>query len=175
MNSSAIYYHGFESWESNANAVNFLIYSSRRGARGRVVGWGTVLQSGRSWVWFPIKSLDFFFRWHNPSSRTMALGSTQPPTEMSTRNIPGRPARKSWQPYRHLWADCLEDVGTSTSHNPMGLHGLFYRNSFTLYLYSLRRRINTGTTFVFISLRWNISNCKCICFWMLHRIQVVYK
>jgi hypothetical protein len=27
------------------------------------------------------------FQWHNPSGRTMALGSTQPLTEMSTRNI----------------------------------------------------------------------------------------
>jgi hypothetical protein len=34
----------------------------------------------------------------NPSSRTMALGSTQPLTEMSTTNLPGskgRPARKA--------------------------------------------------------------------------------
>jgi hypothetical protein len=30
-----------------------------------------------------------FFNWLNPSSRTMALGSTQPLTEMSTRNLPG--------------------------------------------------------------------------------------
>jgi hypothetical protein len=30
-----------------------------------------------------------FFNWPNPSSRTMALGSAQPLTEMSTRNIPG--------------------------------------------------------------------------------------
>jgi hypothetical protein len=39
-----------------------------------------------------------FFNWPNPSSRTMALGSTQPLTEMSTRKIPGgkaRPARKA--------------------------------------------------------------------------------
>ena len=28
-----------------------------------------------------------FFHWHNPSDRTMALGSTQPLTEMSTRSI----------------------------------------------------------------------------------------
>jgi hypothetical protein len=28
-----------------------------------------------------------FFYWHNPSGRTVALGSTQPLTEMSTRNI----------------------------------------------------------------------------------------
>jgi len=27
------------------------------------------------------------FHWHNPSSRTMALGLTQPLTEMNTRNI----------------------------------------------------------------------------------------
>jgi hypothetical protein len=28
-------------------------------------------------------------KWPNPSSRTMTLGSTQPLTEMSTRNLPG--------------------------------------------------------------------------------------
>jgi hypothetical protein len=31
----------------------------------------------------------FFFNLHNPFSRTMAMGSTQPVTEMSTRNLPG--------------------------------------------------------------------------------------
>ena len=44
------------------------------------------------------------FRRHNPSSRTMALGSTQPLTEMSTRNISwGVKAGGAygWQPY-HL-------------------------------------------------------------------------
>jgi hypothetical protein len=30
-----------------------------------------------------------FFNLSNPSSRTMALGSTQPLTEMSARNLPG--------------------------------------------------------------------------------------
>jgi hypothetical protein len=30
------------------------------------------------------------FHWHNPSDRTMALGSTQPITEMSTRSISWR-------------------------------------------------------------------------------------
>jgi hypothetical protein len=30
-------------------------------------------------------------------------------------------------PYRrHLWADCLQNVGAPTSHKPMGLHGLLY-------------------------------------------------
>jgi hypothetical protein len=39
-----------------------------------------------------------FFNWPNPSSRPMTLGSTQPLTEVSTRNLPGgkrRPARKA--------------------------------------------------------------------------------
>jgi hypothetical protein len=39
-----------------------------------------------------------FFNQPNPSSDTMVLGSTQPLTEMSTRNVPGgkgRPGRKS--------------------------------------------------------------------------------
>jgi hypothetical protein len=67
------------------------------GARGKVVGWGTMLEAGRSRIRFPMRSLDFF-NWSNPSSRTMALGSTQPLTEMSARNIPGgkgRPVRKA--------------------------------------------------------------------------------
>ena len=31
--------------------------------------------------------IGIFFHWYNPSDRTMVLGSTQPLTEMSTRNI----------------------------------------------------------------------------------------
>jgi hypothetical protein len=39
-----------------------------------------------------------FFSWPNPSSRTMALGSTKALTEISTRILPeckGRPVRKA--------------------------------------------------------------------------------
>jgi hypothetical protein len=49
----------------------------------------------------PVETIRIF-NWPNPSSRTMSLGSTQPLTEMSTRNLPGRggggkerPARKA--------------------------------------------------------------------------------
>jgi hypothetical protein len=70
--------------------ITMLIYILLQtlGARGSVVGWGTMLQAGRSRFRFLMRSLDFFYL-PNPSSRTMALGSTQPLTEMSTRNIPG--------------------------------------------------------------------------------------
>jgi hypothetical protein len=96
----------------------------KKGACNSVIGWGTMLPAGRSQVQVPMRSLDFF-NWPNPSSRTMVLGSTQPVTEMSTSNI----VRiflgvKGWQPCRYLRANCLENVGTSTSHNPMGLHCL---------------------------------------------------
>jgi hypothetical protein len=56
-----------------------------------------MLQDGRSRVSFPMRSLNFF-NLHNRSGRTMALWSTQPLTEMSTRNLPGgegRPGRKA--------------------------------------------------------------------------------
>jgi hypothetical protein len=64
---------------------------------------------GRRWIWstnatsrqvagsFPDEVIGFF-NWPNLSSRTMALGSTQPLTEMSTSNLPrgeGRVARKA--------------------------------------------------------------------------------
>jgi hypothetical protein len=58
---------------------------------GSVVRCGTTLQVRWSRVRFPMRSLDF-------AVDLMAIGSTQPLTEMSTRNLPGgigRPARKA--------------------------------------------------------------------------------
>jgi hypothetical protein len=56
-----------------------------------------MLQAGRSPVRVPDEVN--FFNSPNPSSPTMALESTQPLTEMSTRNLPGgkkRPACKAY-------------------------------------------------------------------------------
>jgi hypothetical protein len=55
-----------------------------------------MLQDGSSRVPVPMRWI--FLNWPNPSSRTMALGSTQPLTETSTRDlsgVKGRPARKA--------------------------------------------------------------------------------
>jgi len=52
-----------------------------KGARGGAVGWGTALQG------CGFDGAIGIFHWHNLSGRTMALGLTQPLTEMSTRNI----------------------------------------------------------------------------------------
>jgi hypothetical protein len=56
-----------------------------------------MLQTGRWWVRVSMRWI-FFFNLPNHSSRTMALGSTQPLTEMNTRNVPEgkkRPARRA--------------------------------------------------------------------------------
>ena len=53
------------------------------------------------------------FHWYKPSGRTMALGSTQPPTEMSTRKISwGVKAAGAyvWQPY-HLQVTTIMKSG----------------------------------------------------------------
>jgi hypothetical protein len=71
--------------------------------------------------------VDFFFNLPNPASRTMALGSTQPLTEMSTRNFyvgkVGLRVRLTTLP-PSVSQLSRENVGASTSHNPMDLHGL---------------------------------------------------
>jgi hypothetical protein len=55
-----------------------------------------MLQTGRSPVRIP-DEVDFF-NLPNPSSRTMALGWTQPLTEISTRKLPGGKKQPAHRP-----------------------------------------------------------------------------
>jgi hypothetical protein len=69
------------------------------------------------------------------------LESTQPRTEVSTRNLPGGKGGSSawgWQPHRHLWANCLENVGAFMSQNPVGLYNLLQGQ---LYFFSLVKAV----------------------------------
>jgi hypothetical protein len=54
------------------------------GEHSSVDGWGAMLQAGKLKVWVP-KRLLIFFNEPILSSCTMALGFTEPLTEMSTR------------------------------------------------------------------------------------------
>jgi hypothetical protein len=68
-----------------------------------------MLQAGRSPVQVSDEVNFFFFNLPHPSSRTMALGSIQPLTKMSTRELPGgkkRPARRADK----LAAICVPNV-----------------------------------------------------------------
>jgi hypothetical protein len=62
----------------------FRIFTILLGSRGTIVGSGTILQERRLRVRVPMRWF-FFFNLPKPSSRTMALESTQPLTEISTR------------------------------------------------------------------------------------------
>jgi len=68
----------------------------------------------------------------NPSGRAIVLGSTQPLTEMSTRNISWLvkgDGAYGWQPYHHP-VTLSWNLGTLTSWNPLGhsrpVTGLLY-------------------------------------------------
>jgi hypothetical protein len=100
------------------------------GARGSVVAWGTTLQAGRSRVPFPMRSFIWFFNWPIPSSRTMALVSTQPLKKLVPEIFLGvksgrRVELTTLPPSMNLMS---ENVGASTSRNPKGLHVLYSDN-----------------------------------------------
>ena len=69
-----------------AYIIIFSTYIFVFGARGGAVGWRTAATSQKVAGSIP-EGLIGIFHLHNPSDRTMALGSTQPLTEMSTSNI----------------------------------------------------------------------------------------
>jgi hypothetical protein len=97
------------------------------GVCGSVVGWGTMLQIGRSQVRFPVRSLVCSFDLNLPASiwprgRLSVLQKWVAGIFLGVKG--GQHVRlTTWT----LWADCLENVGAVTSHNPMGLHGLLQR------------------------------------------------
>jgi len=67
------------------------------------------------------------FHWHNPSSRTMALGLTLSLTEMSTRNISWRVSAYGWQPYHiHVQKSVLKSGSLNLLEPSRPVMGLLY-------------------------------------------------
>jgi hypothetical protein len=78
-----------------------------------------------------------FFSWPDPSSGTMALGPTQPLTEMSTRNLP---RGKGWPVHNadNLAAICeltVKKMQEPRSFTTLQASMAHQRNSFTFLLY----------------------------------------
>jgi hypothetical protein len=117
-----------DSWLGTSRII--ISFHQQRGYKGKgssIDGWGTILQAGRSRVQVPIWSLFFSIYLILPAA-LWVLGLTQLLTKMSTRNtkkmfLESRAGSYGWQFLRHLWADCLDNVGSSTSLNSTGLHG----------------------------------------------------
>jgi hypothetical protein len=89
--------------------------------------------------------------WHNLSGRTMALGSTQPLTEMSTRNISwGVKATIGTFMCRLSW-----NLGASTSRNPQGMSRLVMGLLYLLQLYAGVRGATVGWSTALQAGRWH--------------------
>jgi hypothetical protein len=85
-----------------------------------------------------------FFNLPNPSNRIMAPGSTQPPTEMSTRNLPGgkgRPARKA-DSLTTIWEPIVWKMWESRRLTILWASTVCYRNSFTFILTCTHSRVS---------------------------------
>jgi hypothetical protein len=74
----------------------------------------------------------------------MALGSTQPLIEMSTRNLPGGEGRSARKAHLKVRFEPIIEKKCGTSHNPMGLQGLLqgwlYSVKTLCYLQYAKRR-----------------------------------
>jgi hypothetical protein len=94
-----------------------------------------MLQAGRLPVRVP-DEVDFFSL-PDPSSRTMALGSTQPLTEMSIRKFSGSKGGRfvGLTTLPPSVSRMSENVRASTSHSPKDLRGL-YKDSFMFYTFT---------------------------------------
>ena len=132
-----------------------------RGVRGGAVGWGTAVQAGRSRVRFPMVSLEFFIDIILPAT-LWPWGSTQPLTEMSTRNIfwgLRRPVRRA-DNLTTFMCRLSWNLGTSTSRNPQGLSRAVMGLLYLLPLYILRNEMHCCSHKVIKLLRGSPSPCS---------------
>jgi hypothetical protein len=88
-------------------------------------------QAGRSRDRVPMR---WIFCFLFPSSRTMALGSTQPLTEMSTKNHPGVKGGRRVRLTTLTPSDCVDKVWEPRRLTTLWAFATFYKDSFTLPL-----------------------------------------
>jgi hypothetical protein len=101
---------------------------------GSVVGWDTMLQTGRSRGWLSMRSLDFSIDLILPTLGLIQL--------LKQKWIPGMFLGAKWGRcvrltlHRHLWVDCLQ-MWEPRRVTTLWASTACYRVSFTFYLYSI--------------------------------------
>jgi hypothetical protein len=89
----------------------------------------------------------------------MALESTQPLTEMSTRNLPGgkeRPVRKAHSFAAILWADCLDKMWEPRRLTALSASTACYRGSFTIFRMDGVQK-HSNLRIIVVDLKWTVS------------------
>jgi hypothetical protein len=101
------------------NCFHYRLLKQNANSQFCEVRWGgTMLQAGRSRVRFPMRLILPAALW--PCDRLSLCQKWVPGIFLGVKGS----RRVSRQSHHHLSADCLENVGSSTSHNPMDLYGL---------------------------------------------------
>jgi hypothetical protein len=109
------------SWCWLPNVHWFSFWSTRQRAGHAAAQWLRHCATNRK-VAGSIPDIVFgIFHWHNPSRLTMALGFTQPLTEMSTRSIFWRIKTTRADNFTTFMYQLSWNLGASTSWNPQGL------------------------------------------------------
>jgi hypothetical protein len=92
-----------------------------------------MLQAGRSRVQDPMRWMKFLIYLILQAALGPGVSSASIRNECQKQKNASREQRavgaSDWQPYRRLWADCLDNVGSLTCRNPIGLHGLDSRQN----------------------------------------------
>jgi len=111
------------------------------------------------------------FHWHNPSIRTMALGLTQPVTEMSTGDISWGVREADvwgWQPY-HLHVLIVLKSGTLNLLEPSGpvqaCNRIALQEAFTQQHHAIFQKIWISGTAVLITCFYSNANVCWNCEW----------
>jgi hypothetical protein len=121
-----------------------------RGARGSVVGWGAMLQAGRSWVRVPMRWNFSSFQPHYGPGVDSASNRNED-QESSWEVKGGRRVSLTTLPL--LWADCLDNVGHPQRLTTLWASMAWYRDSFMFFTFFSKRTLLVPNSCFNVSLK----------------------
>jgi hypothetical protein len=101
--------------------------------RHSTFGLGTVLQARRLWLWVPVR---WIFTQSFQPHREPRVNSASNRNEYQESSWGVKvAAMQGWEPYCHLWADCVENMWEPRRFTTLWPFMACYRHSFTLPFY----------------------------------------